>query len=189
MSTFRGGQAKLSGLLEDLMKKSGLEHKLKQHKIMLAWKELVGAANARNSWPLRVSNGVLWVGCSSAAWAQTMTMLREQIMKKIAAKLGYCPVSEIRFSSGSRRQDGADWEDAAERPLPPNTIMLSTEQLAWIRQMTGELSDPALQSKAAAALGSLLRRRKWHEAQGKKICPACGRLHKSAGEICLYCQK
>ena len=187
MSTFRGGQAKLGNLLESLLKRSGLKHKLKQHQIMLAWKEIVGAANARNSWPLRISGGVLWVGCSSASWAQTMTMLREQIMQKIAGMFGYCPVSEIRFASG-RKPLEADGE-ADERPLPPKTIMLSTEQLAWIRQMTGELSDPALQSKAAAAMGSLLRQRKWHEEQGKKVCPACGRLHKSAGEVCAYCQK
>jgi len=186
MRARKGSLASLGEVLEGLLRRAGLDHRVRQGKVMLAWKEIVGPANARHSWPLKVKDGILLVGCSSAAWAQTLTLLREQIMEKIVRLLGRCPLREIHFFGaafpGRREEEG---ESAAE-PLPEK-LGLRVEELDFIRQLTGEISDPALRRKAEAALASLLRQRKWHQERGHRPCASCGRLHRTPGPFCPTC--
>jgi predicted nucleic acid-binding Zn ribbon protein len=183
----RSNQAKLGAVIGDVLRQAGLEQKLAQGQIMLAWKDIVGPANARHSWPVRVKDGVLLVGCSSAAWTQTMMMLRMQIMDKIAKLYGECPVREIHFS-GVREPRSWFAEDEKLAP-PPAKIALPVEQVQWIDSLTAEISEPALQQRARAALGSLLRQREWHHTQGHFPCADCGRLHHNKSPYCNSCQK
>lgn len=188
MTRGRGSRAELGRLIEGVLRKSGLYHRFKQAQVMLDWKEIVGPANARHSWPVRLSDGVLQVGCSSAGWAQTLTMLKAQIMEKIAARLGECALKDIQFRGVSQRRAPAEADDPAA-PSPPGKIALQVEQLAWIRKLTEEIEAPVLRRKAEAALGSLLRQRQWHEKQGNRPCGNCGRLHRGQGQLCATCRK
>jgi hypothetical protein len=69
----------------------------------------------------------------------------------------------------------------------PAQIKLQVEEMQWIKEAVKEISEPLLQEKAKAALGSLLRQRKWHEQQGEKPCCGCGRLHSNKGGFCISC--
>ena len=183
----KGSQAMIGDILPSLLKKAGLEQRVRQGQIMLNWKEVVGPANARHSWPIRVNDGVLLVGCSSPAWAQTMMMLRRQIMDKIAKMHGDCPLRDIHFS-GVRQPVG--WERVEEDREPaPAQLKLPVEQQQWIHRLTEGISEPLLQNKAKAALGSLLRQRMWHELHGNRPCSYCGRMNRHKGGVCLSCQK
>ncbi|NIM04872.1 MAG: DUF721 domain-containing protein [Armatimonadetes bacterium] len=187
MRSGKGSQARLGDIIEGLFKRLGLEHKVKQGQVMLAWKHIVGSANARHSWPAGIKDDVLLVDCSSAAWAQTLTMLREQIMEKIGEQLGECPLRDIHFRGvGRRRKDSADAESSTSLP---GEIMLQTEQVEWVQEIVEDISDPALRKKAQAALGSLLRQRQWHQHQGNATCAVCGRLHRAKTALCSDCRR
>ncbi len=182
-----GNQTTLGEVLEGVLKRAGLQNRVKQGRVMLAWKEIVGPANARHSWPLKVRDGVLLVACSSAAWAQTLTMLREQILQKAARLLGDCPLRDIHFLGTGLPGESRSAAEAGEKLLPAK-IPLPVEECAWIRDLTKDISEPTLRKKAEAALGSLLRQRKWHHAQGNRPCASCGRLHRASGPFCPTCR-
>jgi len=188
MRSGRGSQAKLGEILERVLKKAGLQHRFKQHQVLLAWKEIVGPANARHSRPVGVKDGVLLVECSNPAWAQTLTMLRGQIMEKISRLLGECPLREIHFRGVGRARKEIAEAESAEPPLPAE-IMLRREEVERLCRIANEITEPPLRKKAEAALASLLRQRKWHEEQGNRPCRACGRLHRSPGAFCSSCRK
>jgi predicted nucleic acid-binding Zn ribbon protein len=188
MGIGRGRRALLGDLVERLLKRAGLEKRVKQWRIMSSWKEIVGAANARHSWPIGLKDGVLLVGCSSPAWAQTLSMLRGQIMEKITREMGECPLREIHFRGIGKPMKGEEAWEPPEEGLPAE-IVLPTEQAEWIHQVVSEISDPNLRKKAEAALGSLFRQRDWHRRRGSRPCGACGRLHQGKQALCLYCRE
>jgi len=154
---------------------------------MLGWKELVGKLNAKHSWPIKVKKNVLIVGCSSPSWAQTMMMLRGQIMEKIAALHGDCQLEDIHFSGVRQAQQMAE-EEGAEKPLGEE-FKLSDEDLARIDDTVKDISDETLKRGARAALISMLRQRRWHEQHGTKRCMKCDRLHHNKSELCTDCEK
>jgi predicted nucleic acid-binding Zn ribbon protein len=170
-----------------MFRRAGLDKKFRQGQIILAWKELVGPANARHSWPLRIQEDVLRVSCSSAAWAQTLSLLRGQILAKIARQYGSGLLKDIHFSGLGVRQE--ELEAAEETTLPPGKISLSPEAQQKVKDLTQEISEPQLREKAEAALGSLLRQRQWYEARGEKPCRRCGRIYRGANECCPSCKR
>lgn len=182
-----GNGMDLGALVQGVLRRSGLERRVKQGQVILAWKEIVGPVNARHSWPIRVKDGVLLVGCSSAAWSQTMMMLRTQILEKIETTLGECPIRDIHFSGVRRPTDyGEIVEDTTPRPVE---IPLQVEQQQQIEQLTGDIADPLLRRKARAAMTSLMRQRIWHETQHNRPCARCGRMHREKGSLCLTCRR
>jgi predicted nucleic acid-binding Zn ribbon protein len=170
-----------------MFRRAGLEKKIRQGQIMLAWKELVGPANARHSWPMRIQEDVLRVSCSSAAWAQTLSLLRGQILAKIAQHYGGGLLKDIHFSGLGLRPENPE-ETEAQLP-PPGKISLSEESQLGIKALTKDISDPQLREKAEAALASLLRQRQWYEARGEKPCQHCGRIYRGTNKLCPSCRK
>jgi len=187
MSARKGGPGNLKDLLQDIFSHAGLEKRFRQGQVMLYWKELVGPANARHSWPLRIQEDVLRVSCSSAAWAQTLSLLRGQILAKIARQYGSGLLKDIHFCGLGGPPDNP--EETGEISPPPGKIPLSPEAQQKIKDLTQEISEPRLREKAEAALGSLLRQRQWYEARGEKPCGRCGRIYRGANEFCSSCNK
>lgn len=63
------------------------------------WHEVVGAAAAAHSVPVRRTRaGVLTVACSSAAWAQELTMRRDELLSRLVARSPDGGVSALRFA-------------------------------------------------------------------------------------------
>lgn len=183
----KSNQAGIGELVEGLLKRAGLEQKAKQFRVMLYWREIVGEANARHSRPRAIKNGILMVECSNAAWAQTLTLLRQQIMDKITARFGECPLQEIHFRGTGKKVEEAA-EGAAQRPRPAE-MELKREQQAWIEETAGGVEEPRLKARVEAALGSWMRQREWYEKSGRKRCARCGRMHGEEGELCAGCRE
>jgi hypothetical protein len=81
--------------------------------LLEAWRGVVGPAVADHTAPLRRSRaGVLTIGCSSAAWAQELTMRRDELVALLAQAAPDAGVTGLRFSV-------ADHVPAADPPPPP----------------------------------------------------------------------
>jgi predicted nucleic acid-binding Zn ribbon protein len=130
---------------------------------------------------------VLRVSCSSPAWAQTLSLLRGQILAKISRQYGSGLLKDIHFSGLGVPPENP--EEIGEMSPPPGKIPLSPEALQKIKELTQDISEPQLREKAEAALGSLLRQRQWYEARGEKPCGRCGRIYRGANELCPSCKK
>ena len=127
--------------------------------VTAVWPEAVGDAVARKAWPLRLArDGTLHVAAVSATWANELTLLRDEILAALAARLGADAPSNARFAVGPIPEPETLVEcsaDAASAPLEvPPEVRREAEAVA------AEIADPELRELVArAARASLLKAR------------------------------
>ena len=100
--------------------------------LLQCWKQVVAPQVAANSRPRSISRSVLWVATSSSVWAQTLSLQRHQILKKLNPELPE-PLKDIRFSP-------AQWHDCHRtdpEPEHPSQIKMPPEVLT-ISELEGE---------------------------------------------------
>lgn len=91
-----------------------------------AWPEIVGADIARNSQPIRIDRGTLWIVTTSGAWGQQLTFLTERLLTAIRERTPQTIVERLRFKVGKisavRRASKARNELAPRPTDPPRSI-------------------------------------------------------------------
>jgi predicted nucleic acid-binding Zn ribbon protein len=75
----------------------GIGPTLRQYDVLTSWAEVVGEQIARVTTAQRIENGTLFVGVSSGAWRNELSMKRLAIMEKLNRKAGAQVVKDIRF--------------------------------------------------------------------------------------------
>ncbi len=83
--------------LERLTRSLGIGKMLDEYGVLAAWSSVVGERIAAVSTALRIENGVLFVGVTTAPWRAELAMQRQDIMRRINAAVGKEVVREIRF--------------------------------------------------------------------------------------------
>ena len=127
--------------------------------ITAVWSDTVGAAIARNAWPLRIArDGTLHVATASATWSHELDLLRSEILEHLRAQLGDDAPAGLRFAVGPIPEPPAPSEGrggaAAER------IEVSPEIESEARSVAATIEDPELRDLVArAARASLVKAR------------------------------
>jgi Dna[CI] antecedent DciA-like protein len=127
--------------------------------VTAAWPEAVGDAVSRKAWPLRLGrDGTLHVAAASATWANELSLLQDEILAALRARLDVETPSAIRFAVGPIPEP--------ERPLElvdetaPGTLDVPPEVEREAAAAAAEIDDPELRELVArAARASLLRGR------------------------------
>ena len=123
-----------------------------------AWPAVVGATIARRAWPLRIGrDGTLHVATESATWAHELALLRDEILERLAARLGSEAPAGVRFAVGPV-------PEPATAPAPPERVVAPSETPPEIESEAASaaetIEDPELRELVArAARASLLRAR------------------------------
>jgi hypothetical protein len=128
-----------------------------------AWQGVVGPAVADHTAPLRRSRaGVLTVACSSAAWAQELTMRREELVRLLAEAAPDAGVTGLRFSV-------ADHVPAAAPPPPPPPAPPApgARERALGDDLAAGIADPDVRALVARAAAAAEARRKGHTSEAK----------------------
>jgi predicted nucleic acid-binding Zn ribbon protein len=68
--------------------------------IQRVWPEVVGPAIAAECTPVAEREGVVTVACSSAVWAQELSLMAPELVRRLTAALGGVTVSELRCRAG-----------------------------------------------------------------------------------------
>jgi predicted nucleic acid-binding Zn ribbon protein len=87
----------LSKLLENILKKNGLDKQVKETQVINIWKEIAGQKISRMTEPVKVVDGKLFVRVSNPSWRNELTLLKPKIKDKINTKLGDAIIKEIIF--------------------------------------------------------------------------------------------
>jgi predicted nucleic acid-binding Zn ribbon protein len=147
-------------------------------RLLHCWRQVVAPQIAENARPLSISRNILWVATSSSVWAQTLSLQRYQLLKKLNAELPE-PLKDIRFAP-------AQWYDNRVNPAseaePPSHSEISPEVLAVSESPPGNTPESAFQ--------------RWAEvmqvrAQSWTLCPQCqcptppGELKR--WDVCSFC--
>ncbi len=84
-------------LVLQALREQGLETPLNQKRLVEAWPEVVGPVIARYTLNTYIYNQTLHVQLSNPALRADLSMMRQELVKKLNAKVGDQVISDIRF--------------------------------------------------------------------------------------------
>ena len=120
--------------------------------VVATFHDVVGPDLARVATPTALRNGTLTIRCSSAAWAQTVSMMELDLVDRLAPRLG--PGTVVRIVA---RAGGPPPElEPQPRPVPP-PVDPATQ--ARMEALVAHIDDPQLRAKMLAAAIATARRR------------------------------
>lgn len=85
----------LGTVLADILRKHGLDKKLRAHAIPEYWEEIIGQNAAKVAKVKKLEHGTLFIEVGAPVWRAELMMRREEIRKKINEKLGAELVRDI----------------------------------------------------------------------------------------------
>ena len=121
-----------------------------------AWPAAVGAAVARQAWPLRIGrDGTLHVATSSSTWAFELDRMGADVLERLQASLGSKAPTSIRFRPGPIPEPGAS--DTAARTASRG-VETTPEDAAAAELAAAPIEDPELRVLVARAVRASLAR-------------------------------
>jgi hypothetical protein len=128
--------------------------------VTTAWPDVVGAAIARNAWPLRIArDGTLYVATSSATWSNELALLGEELLVRLRGQLGDASPTKLRFAVGPVPEppDPSEAPSAAHAEAP---LEATDAERAEAAAAASAIDDPELRELVTrAARASLVRAR------------------------------
>lgn len=89
---------KLSEILNGM--EIGIGRTIAACRTLSLWNRVVGERVGKQTEAVKIRNRVLYVSTSSAAWAQELSFLKNEFIKKFNAEAGKEAIQDIRFRSG-----------------------------------------------------------------------------------------
>ncbi len=120
--------------------------------LVATFHEVVGPELARVATPTALRDGTLSIRCSSAAWAQTITMMELDLVDRLEPHLGRGVVTRIVARAG-----GPPPRVEAQPMLKPPPLDAATH--ARLEAMVAGIPDPDLRARMLAAAVATARRR------------------------------
>jgi len=145
--------------IEHALARSGSRDAIPLAEITSAWPPLVGAAVARNAWPLRMSrDGTLHVATASATWAHELDLLQDTILEAFRARMGDRAPARLRFATGPIPEPPG--VQRASATAPPEPLDVPAEIASEAAEAAAEIDDEELRELVArAARAGLLKAR------------------------------
>lgn len=89
----------IGNVLGSLVDEMGIKQKLKTSGIFNHWEEIAGKEIAKRSAPKKLVHMTLYVSVTSSTWANELSMMSEELKKKINSFAGEEVVKAIRFKA------------------------------------------------------------------------------------------
>jgi hypothetical protein len=144
--------------------------------IATAWAEIVGADIARNSQPVKIERGTLFIMTTSGAWGQQLTFLADGVLTAVRERAPQTAIARLRFRVGKIT--------AVNRRTPPRTPTMPPK---------AAIPRASAPETAADALAAFRRHVEgWERAKraaGWKECGNCNALLRpSSAARCAACE-
>lgn len=169
--------------LEKLFAACGLRDAYLEQEALFLWAEVVGPRLARLSQAQAVSEGYLYVGVGHHAFAHECTLMRDQWLQRLNARLRR-PLKDIRFKVIALK--------VSPQPVAPPKlaeVSLDEGEVLRIETLVQGVEDEPLRRALRALFETYARREKIHATlPGKRRCPRCGLHHPGPEEQCSFCR-
>ena len=93
----KSGPARLDGVLPGVLEKLGVSRQIKRMEVLELWPEIVGDQLAEVTRAKGVSDATLFVEVRNSAWLMELSMMREDFLERVNARLGDVPLERIVF--------------------------------------------------------------------------------------------
>ena len=150
---------RIGGEIDRELARSGSRDAIPLAAITAAWPAAVGAAVARQAWPLRLGrDGTLHVAVASSTWAHELDLLQDAILDGLRARLADATPPAVRFAVGPIPEPPTPIDAAATENDPPIAVPPEIESEA--AAAASKIDDPELRELVArAARASLVKAR------------------------------
>lgn len=178
---------RMAETLEMVVSRLGLEGRLKEEMIFILWPSIVGEGIARNSRPLHFRDRVLTLRVRNSIWANQLSLLKNDIIEKIRARIGNINLEDLRFVVGDILDVGGDDDMRVQRPrrVVPRPVVVSQRVVDEAKEV---IPDPALRSAFLRAVVSHLKLRDRRLTSGWRPCLQCGVLCRRNSFLCPLCR-
>lgn len=124
----------LSRVLTELSKQPAWENQQQHYQLLQIWQDAVKPEVALQTRPLYIARKMLWVATSSSAWAQTLSLKRYSLLKKLNAQLSE-PLTDIRFST-------AQWHQNRDRSVSQSDSSVHPSRVSGAKALPPEGDSP-----------------------------------------------
>ncbi len=88
---------KIGDLIRQSLKSVGIAEKVEKQMAVAYWPEIVGDILAQKTTAVRVEKDIIKVKVVNASWRNELVFFKEEILKKIAARIGEGKINDIYF--------------------------------------------------------------------------------------------
>ncbi len=183
--------APASGAVEEFFRGHELALALRPHLAKAHWAGVVGPQVAGVTQVEAVKSGVLYVRVKNSVWANELTLLKDDMLRRLNAKLGGRVLTDIHFKASGLAKSKKQPEP---RPAAPTDAELAKTPLsksaaAKIDAALAEIRDDALRGRIREVMLRAARTEEWKRRQGWLICRRCRALAEPSPDpdVAHYC--
>lgn len=173
------GLAPASGAVEGFFKSQELAAALRPHLAKVHWEGVVGPQVAGVTQVEAVRSGVLFVRVKNSVWANELTLLKDDMVRRLNQKLGGRVLTDIHFkASGLAKSKAKAAPPASPAPTPAELakITLPKAAAAQIEAKLSGITDDALRGRIRDIMRRAACAEEWKRRQGWPVCRRCGAL-------------
>jgi predicted nucleic acid-binding Zn ribbon protein len=108
------GVEPIGKVLRAVIEELGVAGRLAEQRAVMEWPDVVGAKVAENSRAVRIERGQLLIEVGSSVWAQELSLMRREILRKMNDRLGGRTVKSLHFVVGGKGLDDPSGSDGRE---------------------------------------------------------------------------
>ena len=173
------GMAPASGAVDGFFRDQELAQALRPHLAKAHWAGVVGPQVAGVTQVEAVRDGVLFVRVKNSVWANELTLLKEDMLRRLNAKLGGRILTDIHFKASGLAKSKKKPETV--RPAAPTDVelaktTLSKTTVARIEAALSEIKHDALNGRIRQIMLRAARTEEWKRREGWQVCERCGAL-------------
>jgi predicted nucleic acid-binding Zn ribbon protein len=95
-------------VLSQTVKDLGLKKGIESGKALTCWEEVVGEKIADHAQALKIKKDILFVTTTSSTWAQELSLMKKDLIKKINERIEQDKIHKIRFLPRGIKPKGKD---------------------------------------------------------------------------------
>lgn len=190
------GMAPGFSAVNSFLQSQELAQRLRPHLAKVHWASVVGPQVANVTQVESVRDGVLFVRVKNSVWANELTLLKEDMIRRLNSALGGRVLTDIHFkASGLAREKKKSVEIPIETPTDQELarIVLSEEVRARVEKALISITEEALRGRIRHVMLHAARLEAWKRDHGWSPCPRCGVLaapgsERDAASLCDLCR-
>ena len=189
------GMAPAFGAVEEFFRDQELAQALRPHLAKAHWAAVVGPQVTGVTQVEAVKGGVLYVRVKNSVWANELTLLKDDMLRRLNAKLGGRVLTDIHFKASGLAKSKKKPEP---RPAAPTDAELAKTPLpkaaaAKIEAALSEIQDAALRGRIYQVMLRAARTEEWKRRAGWQVCRRCSSLAEpspdpDAAQYCTVCR-
>ena len=173
------GLTSAGGAVDGFLQGQELAQMLRPHLAKARWAEVVGPQVSGVTQVQAVRDGILIVRVKNSVWANELTLLKDDMLRRLNLALGGRVLTDIHFQAGGL---GKVIQKAQKKPLesPPASelarIALPKEARSGVEAALRGITDEVLRERIRQTMTRAARLQEWRRRHDWLPCPRCGAL-------------